>query len=205
MVTGVVERVLTEAYQRLGIELTVERLPAKRALRMAADGESDGELVRVAGLEFEHDGLILVPVQVGIVEGVVFTTADPFPVEGWRSLLPYRVGIQRGIRILEKGQYSMEVFLVSSTTQLFKLLVAGRLDAIVVLTLEGLTVGGYPGVRQLDPPLFSHDLYHYLHWKNRDLVPAITEVLRCMRSEGRLQQIRMDLINELSVSKTASP
>lgn len=201
LATVVVERVLREAYQRLGIELVVDRVPARRALRMAAEGDSDGELVRIAGLEFEHDCLILVPVPVGVVEGVVFTTRPPFSVSGWNSLLSYRVGVQRGLRILERGRYSMEVLLVSSTSQLFKLMIADRVDTIVVPSLTGIKVlktHGLKGVKQLEPPLFSHDLYHYLHWKNRALVPAITEVLQNMRSEGRIKQIRMDYIGELS-------
>jgi len=201
LATVVIERVLREAYQRLGIELVVDRVPAKRALRMAAEGDSDGELVRIAGLEFEHDGLILVPVPVGVVEGVVFTTRPPFSVSGWSSLLSYRVGVQRGLRTLERGRYGMEVLLASSTSQLFELMIADRVDTIVVPNLTGIKVlktSGLKGVRQLNPPLFSHDLYHYLHWKNRDLVPAITEVLRTMRSEGRIKQIRMDYIGELS-------
>lgn len=206
--TVVVERVLREAYQRLGINVVVDRLPAKRSLRMAADGEADGELVRIAGLEFEYEELIRVPVAVGVVQGVVFTNRAPFEVAGWSSLLPYRVGIQRDIRALERGRYGMEVLLVSSTSQLFRLLVADRVDVIVVPSLGGaeeLLGHVVPGVRQLEPPLFTHDLYHYLHWKNRDLVPSVTEVLRDMRTKGRFHQIRMDYIRELSLSKTPIP
>jgi ABC-type amino acid transport substrate-binding protein len=95
----------------------------------------------------------------------------------------------------------MEVILASSTTQLFRWMVSGRVDAIVVpglTSIASLRTQEFQGVHRLTPSLFSHDVYHYLHRKNRDLVPAITDVLRRMRSEGRIRQIREDYIKELS-------
>ncbi|MCP4688479.1 MAG: hypothetical protein GY859_10530, partial [Desulfobacterales bacterium] len=59
-----VEEVLREAYQRIGIRAETKWLPGARALRMANDGEVDGAQLRVAGIRKKFTNLLMVPVPV---------------------------------------------------------------------------------------------------------------------------------------------
>jgi len=84
-----VEEVLLEAYNRIGIKAETQWLPGARALRMANDGEVDGAQLRVASVSKKYSNLIIVPVPVYETEIVVFTRSADFQVKGWASLKPY--------------------------------------------------------------------------------------------------------------------
>ena len=50
--------ILREAYRRLGIALEIRKLPAERALRMASDGQLDGEVQRIDAVKRTHPNLV---------------------------------------------------------------------------------------------------------------------------------------------------
>jgi len=193
------ERVLTEAYQRLGMSFQLEHYPGLRSLRTAENGYVDGELSRQGGLEKTHPNLLRVPVPVNKLEAVAFTRTVNFPVRGWASLKPYRVGIRRGVNFAERGTAAagIETHTVDGVDQLLRLLLAGRVDLVVLARINGLEaieVLGDTGIHPLDPPVESFPLFHYLHVHHRALLPKITAVLEQMAQEGRIQQIREDFI-----------
>jgi len=193
------ERVLTEAYQRLGMGFELEAYPGVRSLRSADNGFVDGELSRQGGLEKTHPNLLRVPVAINQLEAVVFTKGLAFRVHGWASLKPYRVGIRRGVAFAENGTAGAGITAqtVDGVGQLFRLLMADRVDLVVLARMNGLEAVealGATDIHPLDPPLESFPLFHYLHMSHRDLVPKLTAVLKQMAQEGRIRQIREDVI-----------
>ena len=101
-VTIIAIRVMTAAYQRLGITMEIKHLPGERALQTANKGLVDGELFRKKdGITQLYPNLIRVPVAITVAEFVVFTKDKRFPVEGWQSLAPYKVGYVRGIKAID--------------------------------------------------------------------------------------------------------
>lgn len=189
----ITEKILKEAYKRIGIRMEVKGYPAERAMQMANDGESDGELRRPAGMDKEYKNLIMVPQSVDFGEAVVFTKNKVFSINGWDSLKPYKIGILRGNKFAEKGTEGMNRFAANTIEQLFEMLDAGRTDIIVLLRRNGLATLkklNLTGIRALEPPVENMPLYHYLNKKNERLVPKITAALQEMEKEGLIQKIK---------------
>lgn len=196
----VVKRTLTEAYQRIGIQIETRTFPAQRALVMSNNGMVDGEQARVMGIEKEYPNLIMVPVAVYVIEGVVFTKDSTIRIAGWDSLKPYNIGIRRGTVFAERGTQGMNVFPSKNNNVLFLKLGSGRVDIVVtnrIVGLDQINQLQLQGITVLEPPLVAKNLYHYLHKKNEHLLPEITKALQQMEAEGRIQAIREQTITEL--------
>jgi len=189
----ITEKILKEAYKRIGIKMEVKGYPAERAMQMANEGESDGELRRPAGMNKEYKNLIMVPQPVDVGEAVVFTKNKVFAVNGWESLKPYKIGILRGNKFAEKGTDGMNRLPANTIEQLFEMLDAERADIIVLLRRNGVATHkkmNLPGIRVLEPPVETMQLYHYLHKKNERLVPKVAAALQEMEKEGLIQKIK---------------
>ncbi len=193
-------KVLGEAYHRIGIQIQTISLPAERALLSSNNGDVDGEVNRIKGIENTYSNLLMVPVPVNVLEGVVFTENVAVPVTGWNSLKPYKIGIRRGTKFAEQGTKGMNVEPVTTNRQLFLKLVMGRNDVIVTSHVEGLEQIKQLQLKTiivLEPPLVIVNLYHYLHKKHAALIPDITKALIKMEAEGRIKAIREQAIAEL--------
>jgi len=199
-VTAVSGRVVSEAYNRLGFQVNIENFPSERSIMMANNGEVDGEVSRIKGLEGTYSNLIMVPVVVNMFEVMVFTKDVNFTITGWDSLKPYNIGIKRGTKFAEKGTEGMTVQSVPTNRQLFLMLNLGRIDVAVTARTAGLfelKQLQLQGIHVLEPPLIKMKLYHYVHWKHRSVIPALTGVLQNMEAEGRIEELRQQAITEL--------
>ncbi|MEH6627736.1 MAG: transporter substrate-binding domain-containing protein [Motiliproteus sp.] len=196
LISGIV---VAEAYRRIGIETVIRPFPGERSLSYSNKGVTDGELFRIAGITEKYSNLIMVPVPVNIQDAMVITKQTEFAVNGWDSLKPYTVGIRRGIKFSGKGTEGMTPLIVDSNESLFKILDAGRTNVIVITRVNGLDMLRQlkiPGIRTLEPPIESYPLYHYLHKKNKHLMPKITVALQEMEKKGLIKKIRARFIAE---------
>lgn len=199
-VSEVTWKVLQEAYRSIGIEIQPKVFPPERALFESNIGKVDGEVNRIQGLNKMYSNLIMVPVVVNKVEGSAFTKNITIPIEGWKSLKPYRLGIRNGTKFAENGTQGMDVETINDYRTLFLMLDKGRFDMVVSTRLTGgiqIKKLQLKEVSVLDPPLVTINLYHYLHKKHFAVVPAITDVLQKMEAEGRIKAIRDQAIAEV--------
>jgi len=197
-------RVLTEAYECIGIAIRDTGLPAERSLVEANKGTYDGEVVRVKGIEARYPNLLPVPVVVTTAEGMAFTKKLDIVMDGWASLAPYSIVIRRGLKFAEKGTRGMKVTLVTTYDESFKLVSKGRYDVTVCDRLAGyyfIRKFDYADLKALEPPINTFPLYHYLHKKNTSLIPEITTILSQMQAEGRLVAIRAAFVDEMLQSQ----
>ncbi len=192
--TTVAERVLREAYRRIGLELQVLAMPGERSLVSANLGDTDAELYRRAGIDKAYPQLLMVPVPLLTYEIVVFTKATSFTVEGWESLRPYRLGFVKGIKIVEEMTAGMKQEPVATMQQAFTKLDLERSDLVLANRASGLAalhaLPGIKGVRVLSPPLASFPVYHYLNKRHEALLPRLTAALREMERERLIQRIQ---------------
>ncbi|MGE4422051.1 MAG: transporter substrate-binding domain-containing protein [Pseudodesulfovibrio sp.] len=185
--------VLKAAYARLDVDVDAERLPAARSMEQADSGVVDGEIIRIKAIEGECPNLVRVDVPINHVVGIILTcgrTIDPVTLDKAREL---RLGVRIGNRYAEKltGDFP-RVLRLPDIDQLLKLLLARRLDAVLVDRYWAETRLGEPGMECLrinEPPVAVLPLYHYLHRRHADLVPAITAELEDMRADGEIQRI----------------
>lgn len=200
----VAERVMTEAYRRIGAVMTVRRMPGERAILTANGGMQDGELIRRGGMSQTYPNLIMIPVPVVIVDFVVFAKERNFEVSGWESLIPYRVGYRRGVKTVETNLAAgTKSEAVTTLEQAFGKLRVGRTDVVVDTRLGGLVKLNQLGIRDivvLEPPLTVSPQFHYLHVKNRQLSKPLTAVLRQMEKEGVIQDILRQVIQDLQTT-----
>lgn len=197
------ERVLREAYQTLGITIVVERYPGKRALALSNNGNVDGELFRIAGIENSYPNLIKIPTPINMLEGITVSLQVLPDIDDWATLSDYVVGTQRGIKFVEKGLEdvpNLRNLVVNRNEQLLDALLAKRVDVAVLARLNAISllatkpsVNAYIGHK----PLVVHPLHHYLHKSHQDKVPKLDEALRLMKKEDRILAIREDYISEL--------
>ncbi len=194
------ERILREAYARIGYDVVMEKVPAERALVMANQGKVDGEAARVSVIEPNCPNLIRVPTPLYVNRVVVFTKRkDIDPAKGWGSLSRYKVGSVLGYKYIQKKTANMNRVLALDYRQLFTMLVNDRIDVAVTEYFEVLPilrVMDPEGIKMLLPPLDYKSMYHYLHKRHAALVPKIDSVLRAMREEGRMEAIQREMEQE---------
>lgn len=197
--TIVATKILTQAYAKMGMTLKIEGMPGERSLVSANTGATDGELYRKADIEKLYPNLRMVPVPLMRYEIVAFCRCTPFAVNGWESLKPYRIGFVKGIKIIEQNTVGMQVEPVRTLKQAFLKLELGRTDIVLANRVSGnaeLRSQHLNGVIVLQPALASFQVYHYLSRNHEELVPKLTEILRQMEKEGKLERIQRDVLDE---------
>ena len=187
---GLIElkKILTEAYNRIGITIEFKNLPVERAIQMANDGIVDGDILRVEGIESDYPNLVRVPFAIRTDDTVAVTRNREIQITNWSSLQPYRVGYIRGIKDIEDQIIAgTKTEVVSSQTQLYQKLESGRTDIVIDARSQAeYSIKEYnlDNLIILEPPLISFSLYHYVHKKNKDIIPSLTAALRQMNDEG---------------------
>jgi polar amino acid transport system substrate-binding protein len=196
------EAILRTAYQRLGIEITIIGMPAKRALRSSNTGLTDGEAARIAAVEQEYPNLIRIAVPIRVDPMHLYVRAgNEFAVNGWDSIPDgYILGYRRGVMFAEYAvaRYNLRSSSNNSENVLFEQLNKDRID--VVLASPGgaekmIKDLQLDNIIQLNPPVYISYLYHFLNKKHADLVPEITKVLQDMEKNGLIQELNEQFTN----------
>ncbi len=203
--TGICDRVLTEAFKRIGVPVRIIRLPSERALINANEGIDDGDFARIEGMNKIYSNLIRVPESITKFEFVAFTKRLNFRINGWDSLKPYNVGIVTGWKILEANLAGAKsVIKVKNSNILFNLLNTEKVDIIVYDRMQGkalLNELKYADIRIMKPPLAVKDMYLYMHKKNKELVPLLTDAIRGMKRDGSYGKIAGEALRVNSIKK----
>lgn len=198
--TIIAERVMAEAYRRIGKVLVVHKMPGERTLLMANEGQMDGELYRKLGMEREYPNLIILPVPLLTYEIVIFTRGTDFVVSGWESLRPFTIGYVRGIKIVRENTMGMKTEAVPTMEQAFQKLAMGRTDIVVGNKLSGLAAIEslkLEDVRMLSPSLASFPVFHYVHKKHAAMVPALLAALQAMKADKTIERLQKVEAGEL--------
>ncbi|POF31766.1 type 2 periplasmic-binding domain-containing protein [Roseibium marinum] len=180
--TPVAEKILSQAYAELGIQIETVISNPRRALLDAASGKTDGELVRVEGVSDRHKTLIRVDVPVVVARIFAFTRNPQLQGKSLSELKYLRAGHVGGARFAgELAEGFLEVWTAEEPEQLFEMLLRDRIDVVVVGEDTGnrlIREMGLTDVYPLQPSLGEIAFYHFLHVKHADLVPLIEDVLR---------------------------
>lgn len=183
--------VVREAYRRIGLEAVADIRPNERAIISADTGDTDGDTMRMPGLESRYPNLVRVPEPVLTFDSVAFTAGMTFPVNGWESLRPYTICVVRGFKLGEAGTEGMTRELVATNGAALRMVKAGHCQVAVLgeavwLLIDELKLGP---VRALSPPVSVTPLYHYVNARYAHLVPKLAEALAAMRRDGTVDGI----------------
>ncbi len=204
---SIAEKVLGEAYKRLGIRLEVHKYPGERSLQSANSGQMDGELYRRAGMERDYPNLMQVPVPLQVYEIVVFTRDSALSISAWDELSSLTIGYVRGIEIIEANTKGMRTEPVPTLQQALQKLMVGRTDVVVGNRVSGLAAIKalkLDKVRVLQPALASFPVYHYLNRKHAALIPRLTAVLQQMQQEKVIERIQREVLAQQPATEPAS-
>lgn len=194
------KEVVRAAYKKIGLSVEFNDLPARRALEWANSGKTDGDLARIDGTEKEFTNLIKISTPVTEFKGVVFTQKIKKNITSWEDLSGLSVGIIGGIRYSDIGTKGLNRILAQDMSQLFKLLSKDHIDvAIAVLDAGRIEIHRNfkeSKIHIIGQPLHSAPLFHYVHKKNKDLVPQLEIALQEMMKNGEIQSIRERALQE---------
>jgi polar amino acid transport system substrate-binding protein len=201
---GILDRILKEACDMIGVEARVQMLPAERALRGAQSGSADGVVARVEGIDSIYPSLVQIPE--AVIESrdfVAFSTHPENDIGEWRDLSRYTSTYVRGWKIIEVNvPDSASTQPVGTTRQAFELLKKGRTDVVINARLDGLRMASLldiPDIHVHEPPLISLRLYPYVNRDHSRLVVPLAEALARMKATGRFQQIYDEILREYSL------
>lgn len=193
-------KVLTKAYNRLGIKIKYRPLPGERALRTSNAGKVDGEVFRIANVSKRYTNLVQIPTSINTLPAIAFSKNKKISIDGWQSLHPYKIGIQVGIKFAERGTKKLNPVIVDTNEQLFRMLNSGRIDIAIASQVNGiktLNTLKYINIHALQPVIEEYPLYHYLHKRHISLVPKLNDVLIKMHSSKEIQEIRAEHLEQL--------
>ncbi|MCG7530307.1 hypothetical protein MHM98_02905 [Psychrobium sp. MM17-31] len=174
---------LSPIYRELGIELSVTSLPSKRSLTFSNQGQLDGELLRVEGIEENYDNLIPIPITLYQMSAYAYTIEGKTDFKHPADILRFTVGMHRGVQWEEKfvSQFPRYVSRVGGTEKKFKLLTLGRVDYVISTEERANEIIAKhfkdTKIKRVSPMLKHINLIHYLHKKHAHLIPQITAAI----------------------------
>jgi polar amino acid transport system substrate-binding protein len=180
-----IKDLLRAAYQMAGYTVTIVTMPGERALLAANQGVTDGDLVRIDGLQATYPNLMKVGVPLDVHHHVVFAKRQDIVLDGIASLKPYSIAYVRGFKAIERVTHGMNTQAMNDVQSAFKMLNAGRVDVVIDALEQGTPVVnalGIDGVRVLSPPLEVITLYHYVNVRHAALVPVLENALRQLKA-----------------------
>ena len=192
----IAEAVVSQAFERAGIELKVARLPLLRSLAFANLGETDGDMMRIADIVDRYPNLVRVPTPVAHADVVLYVRAGTTHQLPPEQLGKLSVGYTRGTFILLKHATGLRMVEVVSVDQVFSMLAAGRIDAGLATYLDAeqalqrLELGEVVRGAQV---LASEPVYLFLHRSRAQWVPVIDAALQQMAREGVVERIYRDV------------
>lgn len=172
------EKLVSEAYRRIGITAKFAALPCRRSIVMANAGKFDGEVARIRGTPHEYRNLIALSSPVIEIEGVVITKSTSLKVESVKDLQGLKIGIVSGERYAEMLTRDMSPLTTSDYTQLVNLLLAGRIDVGIGIKRDiRVTLARFSlpknEIRIVGKPLIVEPLFHLIHKRNAALAPQL--------------------------------
>ncbi len=192
------EALLTEVYNRAGMDITVTAMPGRRALIEASNGNMDGETLRVFALGENVSSLKRVPTPLSSLQTVAFARSD--------------AGVSLG-SALDIGQFSSVIVsgvlhteaitegvsgvrVVDDNQAMFQMVERGRADIALTSYLDGLAslrTLGISDIANVEPALNDQPLYHYVHESKADVIPQIDDIIAGLSASGELAEMRTAL------------
>ncbi len=202
--TGLIDKIVKEAFYRIGAKINIIPVDGKTALEKADKGLYDGDIMRVGEgiIKEKFSNLIQVPETFYTFEFVAFSKTLNVPMSGWEGLKPYKVGIATGWVILEnnvRNDNTKSVNKITSIFDLFNSLVKGESDLVIYERLMGyetIRETGMSDIHVLEPPLINKPMFLYLHRKHQDLVPKVDAAFKVMKKDGTIPKLLAETLEK---------
>jgi len=187
-------KVLTKVYESMGITISVEASPAKRAEQLASSGKTDGEILRVWSYGVDNPSVIRVPTPYYSLRTMAFVKeGSDVVINNTNDLKKYRLAKVRGFKHTDRITKDIDgVFVLDGSQQMMRFLDNERADIALTSLLNGLLTlkrMDMSNIVAYEKPLAELHLYHYVHEKNADLIPLIDQKFKQMKADGGLKSL----------------
>jgi len=191
--SGFEDRIVAEAFRRIGVGVRLVQLPSERCLQNANQGIDDGNYPRIAGLSSLYPNLVMVSEPMSSFPCAAFTRDPGLKTPAWADLRGPRVAYVVGWKLVELNVPEVGTLQRARDQEaLFALLDKGRAQVVIADLHTGREIirrKGYKGMRALLPPLADPPMFIYLHKRHADLAPKLAEALRQMRRDGTVERL----------------
>lgn len=185
--------VATKLYASASIPVVFEDYPGKRSVANANNGVTDGELLRSRRASQMYPNLVRVDVPVVTDELAAYTINVEGAIKSPGALGKFVIGFRRGSTIPTKLTEGMSRIQINSFAQGVQLLEQGRIDILLYFRMAATIMlrENFPDskIRRISDRLIEVPLYHYLHKRNKHLVPIFETKLRQLISSGEHKKI----------------
>lgn len=187
-----VQAVLQKIYAKLGYKIEYEKVPLALSFVDANSGRLDGLRARIGNVESDFPNLLKVPFPILTFNMVMIADRRICGACDINSLSP--VVVTRGFRAFEefrvRQQTPLDVIYATRPKQAFEMLIEGRGQGAVMSSTnvppEYHTLGQY----WIKNTLASLPDYHYVHKKNKALIPKLVASLTAMQNSGELARLQ---------------
>ena len=180
-------KVLSLAYKRLGIEAKFSKAPVKRSLIESNSGGLDGEAIRIKEALKHAPNLRLVPTPIIRGEFKLYSR-KPERYQGAKSISGSTIATINGLLGVVYLPPVAKIFYTSKHTQVFSMLLAGRVDYGYLDSITGASLLSKPEwkgkVFMLEPAVKEVFGFHFLHKKHEALIPQVAKSLEKLLEEN---------------------
>ncbi|RKF20187.1 hypothetical protein DBZ36_07025 [Alginatibacterium sediminis] len=186
--------IITEVYQQLDIELSIETRPGRRAQQDVSSGYKDGEVLRIFEYGEQISNVIRVPTPYYQLETRAFSLSKAnLDIVSIKDMEEYRVVKVLGVKHTDIATAGLtNVHSVPNSQTMMRFLAAGRADIALTNTVDGLATIKALKLKTISAqaePLATLDLYHYLHQRHANLVPIIDAKIQELIASGEMLSI----------------
>lgn len=186
--------ILTGIYEQAGLELEILTMPATRATKELTTGAIDGETHRIITYNEIYPQLLIVPLSYYSIDTVLYTQennpARYVPVEDFPK---FSFAILKGVkRAAELTENFPNVKEFDTSDIMMRFLELERTDFALISRINGNFIIKdleIKGLVHREPPVERTFLYHFLHYRHRNLVPVLEETISRMGKSGELEEL----------------
>ena len=193
MVHTIAAEVLTRAYKKAGIKINPVFKTLEDSLQSSSSGETDGELARLETITQQFPNLIKVPISIVSVEAVTFSKNASLIINKWDDLRTHKLTVVKGAKCIEVKTKDIKKKSVSTFEEALELLQTDQTELVVAPKLSVINLihtKKYHEIKAVSNSLQKIELYHFVHKKNKHLIPIITPILQSMQESGEIAFIR---------------
>ncbi|QDQ27403.1 amino acid ABC transporter substrate-binding protein [Chitinimonas arctica] len=190
------EVVVREAYRRIGQPVELTYMPAARGLVAANTGKSDALLARLPVIEDTYTNMRRIPTSIGPMSFLAVSMKPSLEVRNWEDMRALSIGVRRGYKIAVDKTAGMNVSLVDSYENMFRMMAQGRVDVVVIRepgvapTLRALkSAGVLNGTETFRSSVLEYlSAYHYINVERGNLIGPLDQALKAMTKDGFLEK-----------------
>lgn len=175
-----VEQAILKAYNEMGIQAKIIRMPAKRSLFEASKNTwVDAELGRVAEAEALLKDYIRIPIPLISFEISAYANKEDIDISSWRTMAGYRVATLRGIITITQKLDELDIDYVTTGTvkQVLALVKTGRADVAIIPNGVIENQQAIEFYRLRSQVLKTVQVFHYIHKKHQPIVDDFSQSL----------------------------